>query len=267
MGRARVVAWAALAAAIAGLTGCYASTEPATEVTQDGARLNAHGTADAGPAETFFEYWPTAGGAPVLRTLTRTWPTGASGPLSEAIGGMTFPGPLSASTQYSFRVCGNDVGAQPVCAQTRTFTTPAPIRDAARGFWADFMSPHAPSGRVDASAGPSGKRPTGTVSHFLYEFAIAFAGRVTCLRVRGDRAVVGAIGSVTRDGSAPDPDADPPTASTLLTILDGGPSGVDRTNVAFDPGSGAPPRCSAGATDGTPSASGSVNVYDARRKR
>jgi hypothetical protein len=48
-------------AVVAGLalTGCYGSTEPATEVTADTARLNARGTANNGPATSFFEIWPT----------------------------------------------------------------------------------------------------------------------------------------------------------------------------------------------------------------
>ena len=46
------------------LAGCYGSTEPATEVAFDSAKLNGRGTADKGPAFSYFEYAPTSTGFP-----------------------------------------------------------------------------------------------------------------------------------------------------------------------------------------------------------
>ena len=48
-----------IAAALA-LAGCYGSTEPATQIDFDQATLNAHGTANAGDAHVYFQYWQTS---------------------------------------------------------------------------------------------------------------------------------------------------------------------------------------------------------------
>jgi hypothetical protein len=41
------------------LSGCYGSTEPATDIGPESAKLNARGTANNGPAHGGFEYWLT----------------------------------------------------------------------------------------------------------------------------------------------------------------------------------------------------------------
>jgi hypothetical protein len=242
----------ALTVAVA-LCGCYGSTEPATKVAFDGAQLNARGTANNGPASSFFEYWPTAKPEAKLATDPRHWPSGASGPFSETISADSFQGPLYASTAYSFRVCGNDQGQSPACAQTRTFSTPAPAHDAVEGSWQDVLtSPHANTGTVKGT----------TLSYsFRKQDAYDYAGRVTCLTVSGAQAVVGSVGEITTDGSAPDPNLNPPNASLVATIVDGGPGVADRASVVLALGP-SQPSCTAAPNPAT-QATQSVNVYDA----
>jgi hypothetical protein len=260
--RARRAAAVLASAALVGLAGCYGSTEPATNVTYDSAQLNARGTADNGPAYSYFEYGPTDVSPQAFRTATRSWPAGASGAFSEKVGGPTSgPGPLYASTRYSVRVCGNDAGKQPVCAQTLTFTTPPPVKDAAEGFWQNGLSPGFPAGQVNASADPNGANPSGTLRHQLYAPNTIFSGRVTCLRVSGRTAIVGAVGQRTTNGQEPNPNG-PPNASSVVTIVDGGPQSTDTTGVSMS-SSTAPPSCSSGPTANGRSAAGTVNVYDA----
>ena len=71
---------AAVAMAGLALVGCYGSTEPATEVERDSARLNARGTANNGPASSVFEYWPAGRQDAARQTRRLNWPGGASGP-------------------------------------------------------------------------------------------------------------------------------------------------------------------------------------------
>ena len=186
--------------------GCYASTEPPTDVGQSGAKLNAHGTANNGEAQSYFEYWPA--GSPALSQTSGPlrWPAGASGPFSWTVGG------LYPSTPYSFRVCGRDLGtAEFICAQTRTFTTTAATQDEVWGGWFSGPSFH---GTIRAKAGPSGQGARGYLS------TSSFTGFVTCLDVDGNRAAVGAVGQ---------------GASMLMTVVDGGPSGSDSARVATAP--------------------------------
>ncbi len=46
-----------LALCVLVLGGCYGSTEPATNIGEDSATLRAQGTANNGPATSYFEYW------------------------------------------------------------------------------------------------------------------------------------------------------------------------------------------------------------------
>ena len=229
------------------LAACSGSTEPATDVTSGGATLNARGTADNGPAFSFFEYGPSGVSGAQRQTTRRSWPANVSGPIREAVA------PLYAGTTYAFRICGNDQGKAAVCAQTRTFTTPAAARDAVRGGWllGPSGSPHSVTGRVDAST--LGFRTT--AGSTLY-----FDGDVTCLQVAGRRAAVGAVGRVmeaTNGATHP--------ATALVTVLDGGPGQLDRVRQTYAFGS-APPSCPAA---GDPTASDETAfdglvVYDAR---
>ena len=128
--------------------GCYGSTEPATNAGPESATLNARGSASNGPATSWFEYW-VSGATNRDQTGTRHWPAGARGPFSDSVDG------LYASKTYLFRLCGSDdAGGSDVCAQTRQFTTSAPVQDSAVGFWGRLSSFN---GRVDAHSGPAGQ--------------------------------------------------------------------------------------------------------------
>ena len=239
------------------LAGCYGSTEPATEVAFDSAKLNGRGTADKGPAFSYFEYAPTSTGFPGATTTRREWPANASGPLTER----AFP--LYAGTSYSYRLCGNDQGKSPVCAQTRTFRTPAATRDAVRGSWSyDEGTINARFGEVDATAGAG---PSGILRLGRYvDRPLRYAGRITCLRVTGRTAVVGSVGRTSTSGSYPDPDATP-DARALVTIVDGGPGVRDRADaVDLFPIAAPPVDCAAAHPPSDNEADGeTVNVYDA----
>jgi hypothetical protein len=184
----RLVALLLLLLAVA-LGGCVGSTEPATEVGTESARLNARGTADNGPATSYFEYEPTNGAGFRQKTVVRRWPAGASGSFSETVD-------LLPATPYEFRVCGrDDADSGPYrCAQTRTFTTSNPSGDRVKARFLDAFRPGTPyydAYKIDARSGPAGENPSGYVA--IGPFA-QFQGFVNCLTVRGDRAVVGAIG-------------------------------------------------------------------------
>lgn len=195
-----------IALACVASAGCYASTEPATEVGQSGARLHAHGTANSGEAQSYFEYWPTGAPNQTATSGPFRWPAGASGPFSWTAGG------LYPSTSYSFRVCGRDLGdADFICAQTRTFTTAPATTDEVWGGW--FAGPSF-NGTIRARAGRSGESPTGQLS------TSSITASVTCVRVDGNRAAVGAAGD---------------QGSILMTVVDGGPSGNDSARVATVP--------------------------------
>ena len=89
--------------------GCSGGTDGPSKVTATSARLNAHGKADKGPAYSYFQYGRTT--AYGSKTVTRTWPSGASSQFGETVNG------LSPSTIYHYRVCGGDVGKSAACAQ------------------------------------------------------------------------------------------------------------------------------------------------------
>jgi hypothetical protein len=198
----------ALAAlALASLAGCHASTEPATDITQSTAKLNAHGTANSGEAQSYFELWPT--GAPSRQLPTGPgfrWPAGVSGPFSTKAEG------LYPSTSYSFRVCGRDLDdSEFLCAQTLTFTTKAATQDE---LWGGYFAGPCCNGYVRAKSGPQGENASGHLS------ASDFNGFVTCLAVDGNRAAVGGVGA---------------SSAMLMTVVDGGPTGTDTVQRAVAP--------------------------------
>ena len=223
---------AGVSGAVLALAACTGSTEPATDVTPSSATLKARGTADNGRAFSFFEFGPSGVTAAQRQTDRRSWPAGASGTFTEVVG------PLYAATAYAFRVCGNDEGKAPVCAQTRSFTTPAAVRDAVRGSWLYAISPHSPNGHVDATA----PGPSGTLGFRISSSSPnRFGGNVTCLLVSGRRAAVGAVGDYIDAGSG----ARRP-ATGLVTIVDGGPGQQDRVRMVQTFGS-TPPSCASAA--------------------
>jgi hypothetical protein len=217
--------------------GCYASTEPATDIGQSSAKLHAHGTADNGEATSYFELWPTA--SPSRQVSTGQgfhWPAGASGPFSRIVDG------LYPSTPYSFRVCGrDDSGGNAVCAQTLTFTTTAATQDE---LWGGFFVSPSFNGYARAKAGPAGENPSGHL------FASDFNGFVTCLHVDGNRAAVGGVGN---------------NSAMLMTVVDGGPSGTDTVQRSVAPVAISPNCASASFANQVPigAESGDFIVIDA----
>ena len=200
-----------LSAAVA-LAGCYASTEPATEIGPESATLNGRGTADDGPAISHFEYWLTGRSGTPLRVGGTGWPAGSSGPFSARASH------LAASSAYSFRVCGQDGNDfQQTCAQTRTFTTKGPVEDSVYGAWS--LGCCASFG-IDARSGPAGENPGGHMRLVDYVpengHTIVFTGIVTCLVVDGSTATVGALGD--RKESPPDTTTQ---AALLVQVVDG----------------------------------------------
>jgi hypothetical protein len=140
------------------------------------------------------------------------WPAGASGPFSEKASH------LAAASQYSFRVCGQDDNdSEETCGQTRTFTTKAAVEDAVYGgWWAGCCA----SFGVDARSGPSGENPRGSMNmrgfNQVNGHSIRFTGIVTCLKVDGATAIVGAVGD--RNETPPDTTQ---RVSALVQIVDG----------------------------------------------
>jgi hypothetical protein len=208
------------------------------------ATLNARGTANNGPAHSYFEYWVN-GGSNHRATTTRNWPAGASGPFDEVVNG------LYAGKTYLFRVCGrDDSNAFYTCAQTRQFTTSAPVQDSVVGSWG--FSPHF-NGGVDAHSGPAGQNAQGRVS-LRWSFA-TFIGDVTCLRVDGYRATVGAVGHTYESEDAKE--------TLVLTVVDGGPSGTDSIYPDITEGSTSPPSCANASFDSQIDVEDDLTVNDA----
>jgi hypothetical protein len=207
--------------------------------------LNAKGTANNGPARSYFEYWPNGGSG--WTTDTRQWPSGASGPISEKVTR------LYAGKTYFFRACGADgtSGGTFACAQTRQFATPAPVQDSVAGFW--NPSPHF-EGSVNAHSGPAGQNANGTAL-LRWSFA-TFTGNVTCLLVQGNKATVGAVGHTYESADAKE--------TLLLTVVDGGPSGaIDTVYPDITEGSTTPPSCANASFDDQLDAEGDLAVNDA----
>jgi len=239
------------------LAGCYGSTEPATNVGIDRATLTAKGTTNAGAAHIYFEYWPTGQPASVLATIGKDIPGGVTGPYSEATAD-SFRG-LKPATGYTYRVCGKDQSSpNGACAQTRTFTTSTPAGDLIRGDYATLLGGIGHRGAVDAHSDASGANAGGTLSLPEDKHASPignFSGNVTCLRVEGNKATVGAVGSV----------AGQPTTA-LLVYVDNDLNWVaptDQLDWTETPGT-TPPNCASGSFTSLRSlAYSSTFVYDA----
>lgn len=253
--RGRVVAGVSAVGAAVVLSGCYGSTEPATDVAIRSATLHGKGTTNNGPAQVYFKLWPTQFPGSAFSTLGKQIPGGLTGPYSEAVGAA--PLELQPDTDYTFQLCGQDQGAnQAVCAQTRTFRTLRPSGDYVNGGIGESGGGRFVSGTVDARSDPNGAHPGGTLSLPPGQFT----GTVTCLRVQGNRAVVGGVG-IDRAGSP---------ATAIFVIQDGG-AGTGSAGDGFKFGENAgstPPDCASetftGLTSGNNSTEiSSVAVYDA----
>ncbi len=213
------------------LAGCYGSTEPATNIRPESVQLNGRGTADKGPAYSFFRVQRFAIPLPdPVDTPTRRWPAGASGPFSEKLTGLT------PATDYSYKLCGGQVGEEAVCANSTSFATRGPDgEDSVLGSWRTRASADPTGGSVSAHSDPSGANPRGylEITQVTDQLHV-FKGFVTCLRVEATQAMVGAVG-LDKDQAGTDR---PFTAK--LSIADHGQA--DLHSYEFEPGS-APPDC------------------------
>jgi hypothetical protein len=208
----RAVGIAGCTLAAIGFGGCYASTEPATDVGETTATLRAQGHANNGAAYSFFEYWQDSNPSLKHRTSERQWPAGAKSAFSTPVE------LLGPARSFSFRVCGGDQAnpADPVCAQTRSFTTKTPTGDVATGFLQLGSGAQAIIVRFLASSGPSGQNPSGTA-----------VGPVTCLSVSGNHATIGSD-TQSRDGMLIWATEDPPgSGSGQITFSVDLPTPVD----------------------------------------
>jgi hypothetical protein len=97
---------------------------------------------------------------------------------------------------------------------------------------------------VDAHSGPSGENPTGEASYHGGFPSGTFSGRVTCMSVSGNVAVIGLVGELDAPGHG---FIHFPTAG-VITVRDGGgeASGLDR----FAATALVPPDCSSPPADG-----------------
>jgi hypothetical protein len=231
------------------LAGCYGSTEPATNVELDHATLHGYGTADQGTTHVWFQYWPTA--QPGMVTTVTTQDFGdETGPVSRDTRTLT------VATNYSFRLCGSDQTIpQGVCAQTRAFRTLTPAGDFVRGGFLTQFTGVGHDGTVDAHSDAGGTHPGGTVTLPVVNTSTGpfkFSGTVTCVRVQGSQAAVGAVGIV---GSTHE--------SVLLALVDKSPSpGLDQVGWTETPGS-TPPDCATAVFQPRPEVAYSdLAVYD-----
>jgi hypothetical protein len=248
-----------LAGAVGALAGCYGSTQPARDIGIDRATLTGQGTLDKGDAHVYFEYWPTAEPTAVFKTIGTDLPGGISGPYSEPTA-KSFRG-LTPGTQYSYRLCGRDRGSPDgVCAQTLRFTTVKPAGDVVRGDYHTFFGGIGHFASVNAHSDASGANAGGTMTLPADKnnppSTGTFSGDVTCLRVQGNIATVGAVG--TKNGQA---------GTALFRIVDadatwnGSADTVDWTETAGS----TPPNCASGSFTSPLSVfSSSVLVYDAQ---
>jgi hypothetical protein len=230
--------------AAAALAGCYGSTEPATDIGETAATLNGKGTLDHAPALVNFEGQSIDGRPAELSTPQVSLPKGASGPFSQRVTH------LDPATTYEFRLCAAEEGGSLACANTRTFKTAAPAGDLVTGeLFGGETRPNVFIADVDASSGPSGTNPKGSlrIDPSYGSFGQSILGYVTCLRVTSKTSFT--VGAVGRDGNG--------DLATGLLRLDGGETGY-----RVDAGSG-PPDC-ASQVD-TPRAAGTAGlfVYDA----
>jgi hypothetical protein len=192
---------AALTAAILGITGCYGQTDFATQIGHNAATLNAHGSANSGPVEPYFEFWKTATPNTTIQTPIQIFPGGVSGPVSARATN------LSDGTEYSYRFCGTDSSTHgfPVCAQIQTFTTGLSSVQATgdtkkQGVATDFDQIY-----VNVVAAPPNGTPRGRVFYRFndhrsttanpggvsFEFGSKTEDNVNCVSVKGNVAAIG----------------------------------------------------------------------------
>ena len=219
---------AAVTAAILGIAGCYGQTDLPTNVSQTGATLNARGTANNGAADAFFEYWKDSSPQTKLKTATKSVPGGASGAFDQKVTG------LDDQTAYSYRLCGRDQSASgdPICAQTRSFTTGTASVQAYGTSYDEEKQTGFRNIYVNVVAVP-GQPPRGRAFYTFFntisttyapggisfDFGSKTDDNITCFNVEGNVAAVG-FRQVP-----PYPDSIPLRNQQFAYIVDGGGAG------------------------------------------
>ena len=130
----RVLVGVVVAAVTLGLVACAGQTDPATNVTNVSAQLNAHGYSNDGPATWWWEYdtvkadlgtandTEVCGGIPP-EADHRCGPA-SGGSQANQVAVSTVVTRLTPNTTYFFRACGQDTNdASPSCAGTLSFKT------------------------------------------------------------------------------------------------------------------------------------------------
>jgi hypothetical protein len=241
------------------VAGC-GQTDFATQVTAGGAHLNATITS-TDQDSAWFQWWPASTPSDTHDTTHRS--VTATGPFSEAIGG------LANQTEYRYRFCGSEGGGDPVCAQTRRFTTG---RDTVQAYGTtEHTDPNNPGGHFYADidfdlvgAGSVATGTTGMVPHYYGGFGQVYfqvggpGATVTCFHVDGDTAIVGLLRT---EGNV--------TLQSFVQLVDGGPlgSGEDEAELTWSADTANPPRdasdCSTPLLGGLALDAGEIVVNDA----
>lgn len=225
-------------ACLLGLAAC-GQTDYATQVTEDGARLNATITTVTGGVVTtaWFEYWPAASPSSAQQTPDQN--ITATGPIHADVGD------LGNHTEYRFRLCATEDDSDPVCAQTHRLTTG---RTTVQAYGeTEHTDPNAPSVHwisdldFDLVEGPSGvsgpafARPhyVGGAGHISFDLGSHTGPEITCFDVDGNRMVIGLFNT---NGEL--------SLQSFVQLVDGGPlgSGQDTAAVALSDVGGNPHR-------------------------
>jgi hypothetical protein len=230
------------------LTGCRLYNWGATSVGQTTATLEASGRTDGDTAYYHFEYARSTsafGTAAALATPERgpigphTPSDGRLVPIREGVSG------LAAGRIYWTRVCGRVSGmTTSICTGAeKFFTLPSDAQDHLTGWGTDGSTWDI---SVSASSGPQGQEPEGTLYLVPQKGEYFDSITVTCFRVQGDTATVGATGDWVRDYYSQEP---PVPGHALLTVVRD--TSAPYGNVAYVNEAGAggdPPDCADGGT-------------------
>jgi hypothetical protein len=211
-----IVALAAVLAACG-----WGETKPAVHVTDETAELTGmvHNTV-AGPTDYWFEYGKTTsyGSSTPHRSINLPDPNTGATATERVVG-------LEEGTTYHAKLCALDADGHGVCGGDQPFATAGPedwvsgagliLKDPALGFQL--------SAGAFATSSPDGSNPAGDAGYINWERPATggVSGPVSCLRVDGNRATIGFL------GSPPDVFGEGPQPGTprLLFVEDNGPTG------------------------------------------
>lgn len=194
----RILAGAAVVVAASVLAACdVATTGGATMVTDVSATLAGQvKVKTAGPSEVWFEYGPTTdyGSQTSAQTVT-TAADGNTGYFTAEVDGLT------EGTTVHYRACARDEEGVGLCGADATLTT-TEGRDSVVGLGVVDEIPslgYVRGANLDVRADADGGSPEGTVSTSpgSFYFRIPDEGPITCVRVEGNRAVVGFVADAT----------------------------------------------------------------------